>query len=183
MSTRPDDDVPEYLRAQLRVELDSVPLLSPQPSQARFRSLGEAASGGWLRFGAGVAIAAVAVFLLGIAEGGVNPAVWKSRTAGAMQHLRNAVGPPAPSPKPTPSPGVHPATVGVPAGESSPEPEGTTGGSQETGDSPEPATEPSSEPTSESTPEASPTPGTEGGSGESATSSDPLPSPSPASDP
>lgn len=183
MPTTPDDDFSESLRAQLREELDRVPLNSLQPSQARFQTLGDPASGSWVRFGAGAATAVVAFLLLGVSVGGLRPPLWMSRTAAAIQHVRSVAGGPAPSPTPSPSRRVRPATADMPQDEPSPGSEARTGAAQPTGGSSEPASEPPSEPSSEPTNLPSPASDTGGDSGPIATGTDPLPSPSPSSEP
>lgn len=174
---RPDEEGMEDLEAQLRAELDALPLAAPLAMQARYRQASAtAARRGALRRLGPLAAGAAAVFLLAFAVGGLNPSTWRTQSAGAMQRIRLAIGVPvavsSPSPRPSPSTSPSPAgeRTGTPvAPESSPEP-----AEHET--TPEPAASPSSDGgggTSGGTDG-----GTSGGTGDGGAEASPSPSPS-----
>lgn len=154
-----EDELPESLQARLAEELDAVRPPSPFPGQARYSTIRRGRPVRWVRFGAGVALGAAAVFLAGVAVGSSYPTLWTARTSGAMQRLREAVGEPVPAastspspPAPQASPKPAPVTLSSPPAERE-SPESTSGSRP-----PSPEPEQSGDPT----PESSSSPGSDG---------------------
>ncbi len=147
------DPLPDELRRRLARRLDSVPLASPRPEQARYRRRQPAPRPPLLpRLALGFAAGAIAVLLAGIlTTGSANPAVWTTRLEAVIRAVEPGATPtPAePSTAPVPRRGA-PASPGKGSPQRGDSPGSGHGQSPEPSQRPRPSTTPrsSSRPTS-----------------------------------